>query len=624
MTHANDFDDLYRDVRDRLLAEAYALTGDLHVSRTAVRDALAVAWHHWHKVQHLPDQEAWLRPLVWSRARHRHSARPWHKEKGVPTEVVSTLDALATLDLPQRKALVLTHLTPLSQPDAAREIGVPPSVAAQLVAEGTRRFAEARESSPDEVGDHLRGLAAAVAGGRWPRSTILRRAGTARRRTYTALGVAATVVAVVTSGMVVAQGDSVDATLGQQGFERRATQVEAEETAPTLSDEVLLSAPQVRRLGRGLEWTESAAHGNQEGDGLVLPCQQDRYAGPAPLAALVRDFSASDRPARGGGKNKKKNTNKKAEESASAVQSVELAASPEEAAEAFGTAQAWVAGCAMPRTQLLAVHDLPGVGDEARVFTLRRWAGPTRTVHVALARTGQLLVATAANVGGLRPAPGPAASVLAAAVNATCGTPGAGECASPPKPRVTAVPSTGVVPGLLSEVDLPPVAGAVGPWVGTSPEPADVNVAATRCDRTSFQGKGLQGGVTRTYLFPRGKRADEFGVTESAARSRNPKVGRAFVAQVRNRVAQCAQEGFGTEVERLVHRESKKVDLTVWRLELAISDQASVEFLMAIMRHGKTVAQVGFTPARGRTMARDDFTWLSRRALERLPRLTLE
>ena len=104
----------------------------------------------------------------------------------------------------------------------------------------------------------------------------------------------------------------------------------------------------------------------------------------------------------------------------------------------------------------------------------------------------------------------------------------------------------------------------------------------------------------------------------------NPKAARRFVQEVRSRVGRCADERFGTDVTRLVDQATEKVDLTVWQLELDLSDDRSLSFLMAIMRHGDTVSQVGFTPARGLTMSRDDFSWLARRALERLPRLQLE
>ncbi len=87
------FDAFYAETRDRLLLETYALTGDIPASRTAVRDAFSVAWHHWPKVVRLGAPEAWVRTHAHSRALHRHAARPWHRDKSVDDDVRATLDA---------------------------------------------------------------------------------------------------------------------------------------------------------------------------------------------------------------------------------------------------------------------------------------------------------------------------------------------------------------------------------------------------------------------------------------------------------------------------------------------------------------------------------------------------
>src|SRR5690606_9671059 len=147
------------------------LTGDLAVSRTAVRDAFAVAWHHWNTVRRVEDQVAWLRPHVWRRARNRHTARPWHRERNLDEGVAATLEALNGLSPNQRKALTLTHLSPVPRGQMAREIGVTVSAVDQLVTTATTDFSGARECAPDAVGDHLAALRA-VTKGRWPRSSI--------------------------------------------------------------------------------------------------------------------------------------------------------------------------------------------------------------------------------------------------------------------------------------------------------------------------------------------------------------------------------------------------------------------------------------------------------------------
>lgn len=616
MKNPDEFDDLYKAVRDRLAVEAYALTGDQHVARTAVRDAFVVAAHRWSKVQPVPDKEAWLRPLVWSRARHRHTARPWHREKDLPAGAAQTLEALSSLPMNQRKALVLAHLPALEMTDLAREIGLPLASAEEQLRIGTAAFAKARGVSPDEVGATVAELRAVVQSSRWPRGPILRRAGTARRRTHTVVGVLGTVVGVVLSGMVVAQGESVEATLEDQGFDSNVS-VEPgpeDEDQPALEESLLLDAEQVTRFAPALAWTELATHDNTEGNGLVLPCQVDRFADPDGLGAFVRTFE---------GLPTAKKRAKDQDQRAAAVELVELSRDVEQTQQAYAVAHAWFAGCADERTQLLSYYRVKGVGEEAALFVLRSWKRETRTFQIGVARSGQTLIVTSGQAPGLHPDPAPGVGMLAASLNSKCGAPGLDSCASEPKAKPEPAPKAGIVPGMLSEFDLPPVPGAPGPWVGTDPERARVNFAATRCDESSFTSGSFTDSLTRTFLFPEARRSGEFGLTETVGVTRGANGARQFVAGVRSQLAQCAQEGFGTEVTRLLNQTSQQTDLTVWHLEFDISDERSLQFLMAIVRHGKTVSQVGFVPGGGLTISRDDFTWVSRRALERLPRLRL-
>ena len=62
-------------------------------------------------------------------------------------------------------------------------------------------------------------------------------------------------------------------------------------------------------------------------------------------------------------------------------------------------------------------------------------------------------------------------------------------------------------------------------------------------------------------------------------------------------------------------------ELSVWALSFELTDRQTIPFLMAIVRDGTAVSQVGFTPVGGITMSRDDFAALSRRVLERLDTL---
>src|SRR5215217_6079115 len=111
MRSPETFDAYYVETRTRLLHEAYALTGDAPASRAAVRDAFVVTWHHWRKVGALDDRDGYVRPLAFRRARRKHTARIWHRDKSLAPEARTTLDALSKLTPRQREVLVLNGLS---------------------------------------------------------------------------------------------------------------------------------------------------------------------------------------------------------------------------------------------------------------------------------------------------------------------------------------------------------------------------------------------------------------------------------------------------------------------------------------------------------------------------------
>lgn len=628
MTDPDEFDAFYKDARARLLWQTFALTGDLKASRSAVRDSFIVAWHHWRKVSRLPEPETYVRPYAWSHAQRRHTARIWHRDRRLAPEVKATLDALNKLPMPQRKALILTHLATVSMADLAREIGLPRNEAERQLQTATAQFAVHRDVRTTHIRRLFDQLREHVDESGWPRSTILRRAGAARRRTHTAVGAAAAVAALLITGTVVTDTTGVRPTLGRQA---QATAPDrdlapdepprTEPPPPEFNEDVMLDAEQVAARVPGRGWSASAATDNTEGDGIVAPCQQTRFADPAGAGALMRSFTgtAEVTKKKRTGKGRKARTTRRTvvEERATAVEFVELSADDSQAQAAFETTRGWYADCLDARVQLLSTDTVSHIGDEATVLTLRTWNKAPSRIAVGLARTGQLTVTTLVRSTGAPVAARSAAAGLAAAVNATCGTPGAGACAGPPRLRSSEPYPVGKPSGLLAAVDLPPVTGAVGPWVGTDPERARVNFAATRCDNTQFRGKGVKHPLTRTFLFPAKKKVDTFGLTQTVATMKTSQARR-FVEEVRNRIRRCGQANLGTSVDPLVNRSGKNAELTVWDLDVEISDNRTIQFWMAIMRDGKAVSQVGFTPAAGMTMARDDFTVIAERALERL------
>ncbi len=254
----------------------------------------------------------------------------------------------------------------------------------------------------------------------------------------------------------------------------------------------MLTAQAIGSFVRAPHWTVGSTDDNTGGDGIVLPCQQTRYADRKGTAALFRTFDT------GPGARAAK---------VSADEAVEVSGTPARARRTYARALGWYAGCTDERTQLLSTRRVGNVGDQATLLVLRDWNPPVTTMAVGVARTGQLTATTMSRVQGTRPPDfGASARMLAAAVTGLCHLPDAGACSG--RPRLAVVPPlpVGQVPGMLAEVDLPPVSGIARPWVGTEPRRAMDNVAATSCDHTDFSAATFSNNVTRSFLIPEARR----------------------------------------------------------------------------------------------------------------------
>ena len=201
----------------------------------------------------LDEPEAWVRTHAYSRALHRHAARPWHRDKGIDGNTRATLEALSKLSAHERKALVLTSLSPLSLADIAREVGLPQAETEQALQSATSSFAMSRGVVSTDVRLRLDALRAVLIDTRWPRSTILRRTGTARRRTHALVGVAGVVAALLVSGTIVSSGGAEPSTLDQESALPGITvRTASGSDAAALDAASLMSSAQLERFGRGL------------------------------------------------------------------------------------------------------------------------------------------------------------------------------------------------------------------------------------------------------------------------------------------------------------------------------------------------------------------------------------
>jgi hypothetical protein len=599
------FDAFYKDARDRLLLQTFALTGDLPAARAAVRDAFILSWHHWRKVSRLADPETDVRPRAWTLAQRRANARVWHKEKGLAPENAATLDALAKLTAPQRRMLLLTVLAPGTLAEHAREVGLSEEAGATALQQANAQFSVRRDIPTVSIPATLEALGSELTQDRWARGSIIRRAGTARRRAHTVLGAAAAVTALVASGIVVGQGDVRPALAAA---DQTTTQVSADK-APEVPDALvaadLVRTKDARRLDKSRTWKARATSGNTDGDGLVLPCQQQRYADPDPASALLRTITA-------------KSVKRKPD--IRVRQLAELSASDTTAQQALKQARRWVSQCRDPRMQLLGTYDLAGVGDDAAAFVLRSWRPALTTEVVAMARTGRITSIVTTRRAGVGRDLDATVRLLSGSITRACKAKGGGACGTGAHLVGRRPYPVGSTPALLSEIDLPAVSKVQRPWVGTEPRQAKANFAASGCARAPFNLETMSRQVTRSFLVPRAKLPATFGITQTAGALATAEA-RQWVRDVRKRLATCVDKRLGTTATPLRAEESAARDLLVWRITTEVTEERSVSYLMALVRQGTAVTQIGFIPAPGVGMSDLDFVNVARRGQERLSAL---
>ena len=600
---ATDFETFYKDVRSRLLLQTWALTGDLTAGRKAVQDALAIGWHHWRKIgrRSCSEREDWVRPIAWRHALRRHSVPHFHRTKGDGDEdTQATLDALAHLPLEQRKVFLLAHLSTVDEQTLSREVGITHARAEQALHAATRDFNLARSATPISVESAFASMTAEVENVRWPRATILTRAGSARRRTHTAVGLGLAVAAFAGSGFAVTDAAGDRPSLDDLSLHHR-TEASLRPAGYDLSASTLVDPAQVG-AALGGSWTTTLTS-DDVSSAVALPCQSTVLADAHARAALGRSFV--------GGK-----------KTVTSAQTTVASTSTTTAQAAYTKALGWYGGCRDSRVQLLQTQQVSGVGDQASVLLLRSWDDPTRTVAVGVARTGILTTAVAGTIPVAKkdgPALTGATTLLSDAVQQLCHLPGAGSCTAKPVATVSPPPPYGADPAMLNEADLPPVTGVVQPWVGTAPAAATTNVAATRCDDASFTGRGITHDRTRSFVIPTAKGlAPQFGLTETIGAFGKQKAASTFVDGIRHKLASCGKNDLGSHVTPLRTTAADDADLTAWRVRVETSKTQSVVYLMAIVRNGTSVAQVGFVPSGKVTMTDADFTALAQRAADRL------
>jgi DNA-directed RNA polymerase specialized sigma24 family protein len=605
MEREESFDAFYRDTRRQVLHQSFALTGDLQAAAAAVRDAYVAAWHHWRKVEPLEDRLGWVRPHTWQLAQRRHAGRIWHRNRGLDEGQQAVLDALAKLTGAQRRTLLLVHLADVPIPHAARELGVTRDAAERNLQNAVAAAAAQLDTDPARLRAALLDLDRALDSVNLPRPSIIRRAGRKRRQAHTLVAVvAATAVAVGTGALAYQPPPGQDRTSALDQVLPKAAPP-ASEVLDLPSADNLLDQDQIRRLGSDKPWRVRKTHSNTSGDGINTICQQERFADPDGLAALVRTFEAAGKARR------------------QAVQTVEVSASKEQAKAAYRTTLGWYAGCQVGRLQLLQAYRVGNIGAEADMLVMRLWRRPVTTYSVAISRIGSVVTSTIGRTTGAKPPPsGEIAQSLADAVSMLCARSGSTGCAKSPRVRVVPPPPAGGEPGVLAAVDLPPAGRARQPWVGAQ-VPARPNPSLTTCDRADFVRGGAQRTRAWTYVIPQADLPNRFGLSETYGVFRDQRRARRFLADVRDRVARCEDRDLATSVTSSAGGRMPRsgADWSTWGVVTEVSENRSVRFRVGFVRMGRKVAQITFVSTPGHDLRTDHFRAMVVRAADRLREL---
>jgi DNA-directed RNA polymerase specialized sigma24 family protein len=608
MREEERFDSFYLKTRRALVHQTFALTGDLPAAQRAVRDAYVAAWQHWPKLAAHDDRRDWVRPRAWQLAQRRHTARLWHRTKDIPVEDRAVLDALHRLPMAERRALLLVQLAGVPLDVAARELNAPVEVVEQHLQAATARLAVQLDTDSSTVRAPLVALGEAAATAPLPRPSAIRREGRRRRRSHTLVGAVAATVLAVGAGAF-AHEPAPDPAEGAATFEAAPADpspsaTEPEEPALPSADD-LLEERHIRALAPRQRWREVSTDDNTDGDGINTVCQQQRFADPEGLAALVREFAAPGRPYR------------------AATQTVEISDSAETAQRTYETVVGWYTGCPGGRLQLQRSYTVRGIGDEASVLVLEGWHAPPTGYTVGIARVGQVVTwIVSRTVRGPATRPSRATEALADAVRLICARVGRTGCVRPsPGLRLSAPALSGEERGILATVDLPGLDGVERPWVGTTPKGAPSNPAATTCDQADFRAAGAERTRTRTFLVPGAKLPDRFGLTETYGTFARPRAADRFLSRIEQRFSRCEDRELATEVLSRRPIERDGLEGATWTLRTEVSERSDVLFDVGFVRRGRSVAQVTFLPAGRADLSDAEFRDLVLRAGERLGEL---
>jgi RNA polymerase sigma-70 factor, ECF subfamily len=155
----DEFDELYRTSRDRLVVQIAAITGDPSEARDFVQEAFIRAWTKWDRISTYDDPEGWIRRIAyrlavgrWRRSRRLLLRADVHQEQvEIPGEQAGVIDALQRIPSMERRAIVLHHVCGLSVEETAAELSAPSGTVKSWLSRGRASLATELDDT-EEVG----------------------------------------------------------------------------------------------------------------------------------------------------------------------------------------------------------------------------------------------------------------------------------------------------------------------------------------------------------------------------------------------------------------------------------------------------------------------------------------
>jgi RNA polymerase sigma-70 factor (ECF subfamily) len=146
------FEEFYAGTVDRLLGQLFLVTTDLHEAEEVVQEAFVRAAGRWERLEAYDLPEAWVRRVAMNlaadRARWRRRRELLLRRIGEPPQVpdasvdaLALADALRSLPISHRQAIVLHYLVDMPVEEIARTLSVSSGTVKSWLARGRRALA---------------------------------------------------------------------------------------------------------------------------------------------------------------------------------------------------------------------------------------------------------------------------------------------------------------------------------------------------------------------------------------------------------------------------------------------------------------------------------------------------